>query len=62
MSMIENLEYIKNIGIKPFLEEQEKKWKCPECGEVICCHNGLCFNCGLDRLRQKQQKYRWEDK
>jgi hypothetical protein len=62
MSMIENLEHIKNIGIKPFLEKQEEKWKCPKCGGVICCHNGLCFNCGLDKLRQKKRKYRWDDK
>ena len=62
MSMIKNLEYIKNVGIKPFLETQEEQWKCPQCGEVICCHNGLCFNCCLDELRQKKQKYRWEDK
>ena len=61
MSMIENLEYIKNIGIKPFLEEQEEKWKCPKCGGVICCHNGLCYKCNLDKLRQKKHKYRWEE-
>jgi hypothetical protein len=61
MSMIENLEFIKNMGIKPFLEEQEEKWKCPECGGVICCHNGLCYKCQLDKLRQKKHKYRWEE-
>jgi hypothetical protein len=61
MSMIENLRSIKTNGISQLLQEQEKKWKCPECGEVICCHNGLCFNCSLDVLRQKKQKYRWED-
>jgi ribosomal protein L37E len=27
---------------------------------VICCHNGLCFNCGLDKLRQNK-KYHWEE-
>ncbi len=59
--MIENLEYIKNIGIKLFLEKQDEKWNCPTCGGVICCHNGLCFDCDLDELRQKKQKYRWED-
>jgi len=62
MSMIENLEFIKKYGIGRFLEEEAVKWRCPECGGVICCHNGICFNCGLDKLRQKKQKYRWEDK
>jgi hypothetical protein len=28
---------------------------------VICCHNGLCFNCGLDKLRQKKHKSRWDE-
>jgi hypothetical protein len=62
MSMIENLQSIMTNSMGQLLQEQEKKWKCPECGEVICCHNGLCFNCNLDMLRQKKQKYRWEEK
>jgi hypothetical protein len=61
MSMIDNLQYIKRNGIKPFLQEQEEKWHCLDCGGVISCHNGLCFHCSLDELRQKKQKYRWED-
>lgn len=64
MSMIENLEYIRDNGINEFLVNEEEKWKCPECGGVICCHNGLCFNCDLNRLHQKKPKYkyRWEEK
>ena len=61
MSMIENLEYIKQNGIEKFLEKEEEKWRCPECGGVICCHNGICFNCGLDKLKNKKKLYRWED-
>jgi len=59
--MIENLEYIKKKGIKEFLAREKEKWKCPECGAIICCHNGICFNCGLDRLREKKKLYRWQD-
>jgi len=62
MSMIENLEYIRDNGINKFLEREQEKWRCPECGGVICCHNGICFNCGLDKLRQKKQRYLWEEK
>jgi len=58
MSMIENLEFIKEDGMERFLEKEEAKWRCPECGGVICCHNGLCLNCSLDKLRQNK-KYRW---
>ncbi|MGB6606408.1 MAG: DUF3795 domain-containing protein [Atribacterota bacterium] len=60
MSMIENLKFIKEHGIESYLEKEEEKWRCPECGEVICCHNGLCLNCDLDKLR-KNKKYRWDE-
>jgi hypothetical protein len=58
MSMIENLVFIKKYGIDKFLEKETTKWRCPECDGVISCHNGLCLNCSLDRLRQNK-KYRW---
>ncbi|MBI4334624.1 MAG: DUF3795 domain-containing protein [Chloroflexi bacterium] len=61
MSMIENLERIMEDGIKEFLHSEEEKWRCPQCGQVICCHNGICFGCGLSKLRDKKQKYRWAD-
>ena len=61
MSMIENLEFIKEHGIEKFLEKEEVKWRCPECGGVICCHIGLCLNCSLDKLRQNR-KYRWGER
>lgn len=51
MSMIENLEFIKNYGMDRFLEKEMAKWQCPEYGCVICCHNGLCYKCNLDKLR-----------
>jgi len=59
MSMIGNLIFIKENGIEKFLEEQEKTWKCPTCDGLISCHNGLCFNCELEKLENKKQKYRW---
>jgi hypothetical protein len=60
MSMIENLELIKTNGMSAFLEKEEAKWRCSACGEVICCHNGLCFSCDLEKLRQKKT-YCWEE-
>jgi len=38
-----------------FLKKEEEKWKCTECGEIICCHNGLCLNCNLDTLLQNKK-------
>jgi hypothetical protein len=61
MSMIENLEFIKKHGVKSFLERETEKWKCPECGDVICCHNGICFHCHLDNLKTRKKRYRWGD-
>jgi len=46
MSMIDNLKFIKENGIKKFLKSQEEKYKCSECGGVICVHNGKCYECG----------------
>jgi hypothetical protein len=62
MSMTDNLQFIREHGIEQFLKEQEKSWKCKRCGEMICCHNGLCFNCDLEKLKNKKQKYRWNEK
>ena len=60
MSMIENLNRIRDYGEEAFLMEEEKRWTCPQCGRVICCHNGLCLNCQLDTLLQNR-RYRWNE-
>lgn len=59
MSLIENLSFIKLNGMERFLEGQKQKWKCSNCGGTVCCHNGLCFSCKLDKLKMKKLKYRW---
>lgn len=58
LSMIENLKQIKEQGLESFVTDQKSKWRCPGCGELICCHNGLCLNCQLDVLRHNK-RYRW---
>lgn len=58
LSMIENLCEVKVKGIESFLIKEAKKWRCSDCGDVICCHNGLCLNCKVDVMRQNR-KYRW---
>ncbi len=59
MSMIENLRVIEAQGVKKFLAQQSKKWRCTRCGGTISCHNGLCFVCDFATLKRKKQKYRW---
>lgn len=50
MSMIENLNYIKEQGMENFLVKEQEKWQCKECGANICCHYGLCLHCEMDIL------------
>lgn len=59
MSMINNLEYIREHGSAEFLDKEEEKWRCSRCGGTICCHNGLCLQCDLEKMRENR-KYRWE--
>ena len=59
MSMVENLNYIKEYGMDEFLGKEAEKWKCPECGGVICCHNGICYACGVEKLRVLQEVRSW---
>jgi hypothetical protein len=46
MSMIENLEYIKNFDINKFIRNEKIRWTCSECGGTICVHKGYCYGCG----------------
>jgi hypothetical protein len=45
MSMIENLNKIKEIGIKEFMKIENTRWLCPKCGNQICVHNKKCYFC-----------------
>lgn len=45
MSMIENLEYIKQYGIDSFLQNEEVRWSCKVCGNIVCVHHFICDNC-----------------
>ena len=45
MSVKENLEHIKSMGIGIFIEEQYKKYRCSKCGGLISIHNRKCFHC-----------------
>lgn len=46
MSMIENLENIKKLGVRKFVRNEKLRWACSQCGGTICVHRGYCFNCG----------------
>ena len=49
MSMIENLENIKKLGIREFVKNEKVRWTCPKCGGTINVHRWKCFDCGAER-------------
>ena len=51
MSMLENLDFIKENGIKHFLENERQKWKCPKCDGIVTCHGGICLNCVFEKYK-----------
>ena len=55
MSMIENLEFIRDKGIEEFLKKEEKKWKCKTCNALISCHHGYCYNCESEKISKRSQ-------
>lgn len=45
MSTIDNLAAIRSLGVRRFIEEEKKRWACPECGEFLCVHKARCLRC-----------------
>ncbi|MBN2088828.1 DUF3795 domain-containing protein [candidate division KSB1 bacterium] len=55
MSVRDNLEFIQEMGIGKFIEEQYQKYRCEKCGELISIHNRKCFKCDtITRLVEKK--------
>lgn len=44
--VLENLERIKNVGVRNFMKEEKQKWTCPVCSHTLCMHRKGCLNCG----------------
>jgi hypothetical protein len=49
MSMIDNLESIKAVGLQKFAETEEARWLCKSCGKTICVHKPICQYCKAPR-------------
>jgi len=49
MSMIENLESIREVGLDAFAAAEKDRWACPGCGETLCVHKPECVHCGRPR-------------
>jgi len=60
-SLVANLKAIQRDGLPSFLQNARHQSACPVCGGVICCHNHLCYQCDLEKLRAKSKIYRWDE-
>jgi len=54
MNLRENLVWVKSGKVEEWLEEQDKKWRCPSCGKPIS-EEEKCYQCGAE-LREEPQK------
>ena len=45
MSIKDNLEFIRKRGLIKFIEDQYRKYRCPNCSGLISIHNRKCFRC-----------------
>lgn len=46
VSVLDNLMEIQQNGIRSFVRNENKKWICSKCGEMICMHKAQCISCG----------------
>ena len=46
MSMIDNLRSIEQYGIRKFLSNENDRWKCGHCGNIVSVHRPDCLTCG----------------
>lgn len=53
MSMIENLNSIFAIGVRKFAKMESERWKCSNCGSIICVHKVNCLICEKRREIRK---------
>lgn len=49
MSMMENLEEIREQGVDNFLAHQAERYTCPACHGLLCVHRPQCLTCGWTR-------------
>lgn len=45
-SPVQNLQKIKKTSLNSFIEAEKEKWKCSNCGHLLCVHNEVCLRCG----------------
>jgi len=46
MSMQDNLDMIRDKGVRAFIRNEKGKWTCPSCGSLLSVHRPKCLSCG----------------
>lgn len=46
ISLIANLQQIKQTGMFAFLKKENLKWLCTHCGNITSVHKNNCLHCG----------------
>ena len=55
ISVIENLLNIRELGIRRFVRSENHKWRCFQCGEMLCIHKPQCASCGSTWRQMNEQ-------
>ncbi len=56
MSMLENLDNMKRLGLEKFMEQERSRWQCKRCGGQLCVHRPQCLSCGESWSGERVQK------
>jgi len=48
LSLIENSNFISQHGAEEFLNCENEKWNCKNCGEVLSVHRSFCLSCKME--------------
>jgi len=53
ISVIENLAAVKRDGIRIFVQQEVTRWRCPQCGNILCVHRDRCLSCGAVKITKE---------
>lgn len=48
VEVLENAERIRQVGVERWLEEQDARWTCPQCGGRVHFYHYRCSQCGIE--------------
>ena len=51
-SLIQNLNSIRETGMTSFLENEVRRWSCPNCGSILSVHRDHCMKCNFELKKE----------